>query len=160
MLTHVVLWSSAVLRSSLDKRELKCLLSTCHVLNTLLAAVQTASQLTFTQPIKVDIIVPALWVWHSEKLGDLPEVPQVSLMGGSLGFEPRFFWVQHICTFPLYIFKNSMYMYMAIYEMDNQQKYHIAHGTQFNVIYQPGWEEGLGQKGFMYMYGWVPSLFT
>ena len=50
----------AVLRSPLDKGKLKCLLSTCHVLNPSLAAVQTASQLTFTQPIKVDIIVPAL----------------------------------------------------------------------------------------------------
>ena len=25
---------------------------------------------------------------------------------------------------------------------------------------QPGWEEGLGENGYVYMYGWVPSLFT
>ena len=24
----------------------------------------------------------------------------------------------------------------------------------------PGWEESLGETGYMYMYGWVPSLFT
>ena len=55
--------------------------------------------------------------------GDLTEVPQVSLIGGSLGFEPRFFWVQHICTFPLYIFKKQrIHVHTAIFEMDNQQK--------------------------------------
>ena len=30
----------------------------------------------------------------------------------------------------------------------------------YSVMCQPGWEEGLGEKGCMYMYGWVPSLFT
>ena len=29
-----------------------------------------------------------------------------------------------------------------------------------SIIWQPGWEEGLGENGYMYMYGWVPSLFT
>ena len=27
-------------------------------------------------------------------------------------------------------------------------------------MWQPGWEQSLGENGYMYMYGWVPSLFT
>ena len=27
-------------------------------------------------------------------------------------------------------------------------------------MWQPGWEGTLGENGYMYMYGWVPSLFT
>ena len=27
-------------------------------------------------------------------------------------------------------------------------------------MWQPGWEGGLGESAYMYMYGWVPSLFT
>ena len=27
-------------------------------------------------------------------------------------------------------------------------------------MWQPGWEQSLGESGYMYMYGWVPSLFT
>ena len=27
-------------------------------------------------------------------------------------------------------------------------------------MYQPGLEGGLGENGYMYIYGWVPSLFT
>ena len=27
-------------------------------------------------------------------------------------------------------------------------------------MWQPGWEGSLGENGYMYMYGWVPSLFT
>ena len=29
-----------------------------------------------------------------------------------------------------------------------------------SVIWQSGWEGSLGQKGYMYKCGWVPSLFT
>ena len=28
-----------------------------------------------------------------------------------------------------------------------------------NVIRQPGWERGLGENGYMFMYDWVPLLF-
>ena len=35
----------------------------------------------------------------------------------------------------------------------------IAHGTLLNVMWQPGWKWGLGEDGFMYMCGWIPSLF-
>ena len=31
---------------------------------------------------------------------------------------------------------------------------------QLNVRWQPGWEGGLGENGYMYTYGWVPSLST
>ena len=36
----------------------------------------------------------------------------------------------------------------------------MAHGTLLNVMRQPGWEGGLGENGFVYVDGWVPSLFT
>ena len=38
--------------------------------------------------------------------------------------------------------------------------YCTAQGTLLNVMCQPAWEEGFGENGYMYMYGWVPSLFT
>ena len=45
--------------------------------------------------------------------------------------------------------------------MDNQQKaYCIAQVTMLNVLCQPEWEGVLSEKGYIYMYGWVPSLFT
>ena len=31
----------------------------------------------------------------------------------------------------------------------------IAHRTLLSVMWQPGWEEILGENGYMYMYGWV-----
>ena len=36
----------------------------------------------------------------------------------------------------------------------------IAHGTLLKVMCQPGWERALGENGYMYMYGWVPFLYT
>ena len=38
--------------------------------------------------------------------------------------------------------------------------YCIAHGTLFSVMWQPGWEGSLRETGYIFMYGWVPSLFT
>ena len=38
--------------------------------------------------------------------------------------------------------------------------YYIAQGTLLNVIWQPGWKGSLGENEYMYMYGWVTSLFT
>ena len=29
----------------------------------------------------------------------------------------------------------------------------MAHGTLFNVTWQPGWEGSLEEKGYMYMHG-------
>ena len=31
--------------------------------------------------------------------------------------------------------------------------YCIAQGTLLSVVWQPGWEENLGENGYMYMYG-------
>ena len=28
----------------------------------------------------------------------------------------------------------------------------MAQGTLLNVMWQPGWEQGLGENGYMYMY--------
>ena len=38
--------------------------------------------------------------------------------------------------------------------------YCVAHGTQFSDIRQPRWDGSPGENGYMYMYGWVSSLFT
>ena len=38
--------------------------------------------------------------------------------------------------------------------------YHIAQGTLFSVMWQPGQEGSLGKNGYMYMYGWVALLST
>ena len=35
-----------------------------------------------------------------------------------------------------------------------------AQETQLNVLCKPGWEQSLGENGYMYMYGRVPSLST
>ena len=45
--------------------------------------------------------------------------------------------------------------------MDNQQGTMVQH-MEFHssVMCQPGWEAGLGESGYTYMYGWVSSLFT
>ena len=34
----------------------------------------------------------------------------------------------------------------------------MAQGTLLNVMWRPAWEGCLGENGYMYMYGWVPSL--
>ena len=46
--------------------------------------------------------------------------------------------------------------------MDNQQgpTVYIAQGTRLNIMWQPGWEQGLGGNRYMYLYGYVPSQFT
>ena len=52
-----------------------------------------------------------------------------------------------------------MYLWLpvhtAIFKMDDQQgsTYCIAQGTLLNIMWQPGWEESLGENGYMYMYG-------
>ena len=37
---------------------------------------------------------------------------------------------------------------------------YMVHGTLLNVIWQPGWKGSLGENGYMYVYGWIPLLFT
>ena len=36
----------------------------------------------------------------------------------------------------------------------------IADETLLSATWQPGWEKSLAENGYIYMYGWVPSLFT
>ena len=56
---------------------------------------------------------------------------------------------------------NGIGMYTLLYlKRITNKNYCIADGTLFNVMWQPGWEGRLGEKGSMYMYGWVPLLFT
>ena len=38
--------------------------------------------------------------------------------------------------------------------------YYIAQGTLLNVMWQPGWEGSWRENGYIYMYDWVPSLFS
>ena len=52
------------------------------------------------------------------------------------------------------------FVYTAIFKMDNQQGSATAHGPLLSVIWQPGWEGSLGANAHLYMYGWVPLLFT
>ena len=44
------------------------------------------------------------------------------------------------------------WIHTAIFKMDNQQG-PIVQGTLFNVMWQPGWEGSLVEKGYMSMYG-------
>ena len=41
----------------------------------------------------------------------------------------------------------------ATFEMDNQQGPRTAQGTLLDVTWQPGWERGLGEKGYMCVSG-------
>ena len=44
-------------------------------------------------------------------------------------------------------------MYTLLYsKWKPTRTYCIAHGTLLNVMCQPGWEEGLEENGYMYMY--------
>ena len=44
--------------------------------------------------------------------------------------------------------------------LEPTKTYCAVHGTLLKVMWQPGWEGDLGENGYMYMDGWVPSLFT
>ena len=44
--------------------------------------------------------------------------------------------------------------------MDNQQGPTVAQRTLLSVKWQPGWEGNVRERGYMYMYGRVPSLST
>ena len=44
-------------------------------------------------------------------------------------------------------------VHAAIFKMDNHQGPPLlAHGTLLNGMWQPGWEESLGENGYIYMY--------
>ena len=53
-----------------------------------------------------------------------------------------------------YVSPSQNYCGTAVFKMDNQQgPVCPAHGTLFNVIWQPGREWGLGESGYMHVYG-------
>ena len=45
------------------------------------------------------------------------------------------------------------HVHTAVFKMDNQQGPPIAQGTRLNVMWQPGWEGGLRENGYIYLYG-------
>ena len=45
------------------------------------------------------------------------------------------------------------HVHIAIFKMDNQQNVlYTAQGTLLNVMWQPGWEESLGENIYIYVY--------
>ena len=52
------------------------------------------------------------------------------------------------------------YTVLLICGPESQVSYYIAQGTLLDVMWQPGWEGSLGENGYMYMYVWVPMLFS
>ena len=48
-----------------------------------------------------------------------------------------------------YLGSSGGHVHTAIFKMDNQQ----AHGTLLSVMWQPGWDWGLGKNGYLFMYG-------
>ena len=46
------------------------------------------------------------------------------------------------------------HVHTAIFKMKKTNRFYcIAQGTLLNVMWQPGWEESLGENGYKYMYG-------
>ena len=54
-------------------------------------------------------------------------------------------------------FGTNMYTLLYLKWMINKD---IAQGTLLNAMWQPRWHRNLEKNGYMYMYGWVTSLFT
>ena len=51
-------------------------------------------------------------------------------------------------------------MHTATFKMDDHQGRTVARRTLFSVRWQLGWEGCWEENGYVYMYGWVPLLFT
>ena len=50
--------------------------------------------------------------------------------------------------------KTNQHVHAAIFKtVEPTRTYRIAQGTLLNVLGQPGWEKGLGENEYMYMYG-------
>ena len=50
-------------------------------------------------------------------------------------------------------FGKVMYTLLHLKWITNKNLPYIACGTLLNVMCHPGWEWGLGENGYMYMYG-------
>ena len=46
-----------------------------------------------------------------------------------------------------------LYLLLCLKWVTSKDLLYIAHGTLFNVVWQPGWEGSLGQNRHMYKYG-------
>ena len=55
-----------------------------------------------------------------------------------------------------------MTMYTRLYLTWRTSKDLLANtqGSLLNVMWQPGWEGSLGEKGYVHMYGWILHLYT
>ena len=50
--------------------------------------------------------------------------------------------------------KFGMDMYTLLYsKWITSKNDYIAHGTLLSILWHPGWERGLEENGYMYMYG-------
>ena len=56
-------------------------------------------------------------------------------------------------------FRMDMYTLLCLKWITNRT-YCTVRGTLLSVTGQPGWEGSLGENGYMYTYGSVPSLLT
>ena len=45
------------------------------------------------------------------------------------------------------------HVHIAIFKMDSQQGPIVLTRELFSMLCQPGWERGLAETGYMYMYG-------
>ena len=45
------------------------------------------------------------------------------------------------------------HVHTVVFKMDNQQGPTVSSGMLFNVMWQAGWEEGLGKNGYMHTHG-------
>ena len=57
-------------------------------------------------------------------------------------------------------FGMDRYTLLHLKWITNKGLLYIALGTLLNVMWQLGWEGSLEENGQMYIYGWVPLLYT
>ena len=82
-----------------------------------------------------------------------------------INFYPSLFWVPHqvLFIFKFCSFRNISAINVQVGHSPNGQPTStccITHGTLLSVIWQLRWKGNLGENGYMYMYGWVLSLFA
>ena len=73
-------------------------------------------------------------------------------------FEHTFLRIWLILKISLKQIIKSAWSYTAIFKMDNQQEPTIWHMELCSMLC--GSLDGSRENGYMYLYGWVPSLFT
>ena len=67
----------------------------------------------------------------------------------------------HLLILLLAKFLLSCFLYLwKRYATNKDRQYSTRTYCIAHVMWQPGWEGSLRESGYMYMYGWVPLLFT